>query len=153
MEEQKSFGISKRSVWKAWKKVKANQGAAGVDGVSIAQFEARLSDNLYKVWNRMASGSYFPPPVRRVHIPKAGGGERPLGIPTVGDRVAQMVAKHFLEPLVEPMFHWDSYGYRPGKSALDAVGQARKRCWQYDWVVDLDIKGCCSIITGFKPFV
>ncbi len=141
MEEQKSFGISKRSVWEAWKKVKANQGAAGVDEVTIAQFEAGLSDNLYKVWNRMASGSYFPPPVRRVYIPKAGGGERPLGIPTVGDRVAQMVAKHFLEPLVEPVFHPDSYGYRPGKSALDAVGQARQRCWQYDWVVDLDIKG------------
>jgi RNA-directed DNA polymerase len=141
MEEQKSFGVSKRSVWEAWKKVKANRGAAGVDGVSIAQFEARLSDNLYKVWNRMASGSYFPPPVRRVHIPKTGGGERPLGIPTVGDRVAQMVAKHFLEPSVEPVFHRDSYGYRPGKSALDAVGQARQRCWQYDWVVDLDIKG------------
>jgi group II intron reverse transcriptase/maturase len=141
VEEQKSFGVSKRSVWEAWKKVRANQGAAGVDEVTIAQFEARLSDNLYKVWNRMASGSYFPPPVRRVHIPKAGGGERPLGIPTVGDRVAQMVVKQFLEPLVEPEFHRDSYGYRPGKSALDAVGQARQRCWQYDWVVDLDIKG------------
>jgi RNA-directed DNA polymerase len=141
MEEQKSFGIRKRSVWEAWKKVRANQGAAGVDEVTIAQFEAGLSDNLYKVWNRMASGSYFPPPVRRVYIPKAGGGERPLGIPTVGDRVAQMVAKQFLEPLVEPVFHRDSYGYRPGKSALDAVGQARQRCWQYDWVVDLDIKG------------
>jgi len=141
MEEQKSFGIAKRSVWEAWKKVKANQGAAGVDEVTIAQLEAGLADNLYKVWNRMASGSYFPPPVRRVHIPKAGGGERPLGIPTVGDRVAQMVAKQFLEPLLEPVFHPDSYGYRPGKSALDAVGQARQRCWQYDWVVDLDIKG------------
>ena len=141
MEEQKSFGISKRSVWEAWQKVKANQGAAGVDGVRIAQFEVHSSGSLYKVWNRMASGSYFPPPVRRVYIPKAGGGERPLGIPTVGDRVAQMVAKRFLEPLVEPVFHPDSYGYRPGKSALDAVGQARQRCWQYDWVVDLDIKG------------
>ena len=141
MEEQKSFGIRKRSVWEAWKKVKANRGAAGVDGVSLAQFEADLSDNLYQIWNRMASGSYFPPPVRRVHIPKTGGGERPLGIPTVGDRVAQMVAKRFLEPLVEPIFHDDSYGYRPGKSALDAVGQARQRCWRYDWVVDLDIKG------------
>jgi len=141
MEEQKSFGITKRSVWEAWKRIRANQGAAGVDEVSIAQFEARLSDNLYKVWNRMASGSYFPPPVKRVYIPKAGGGERPLGIPTVGDRVAQMVAKQFLEPLVEPVFHPDSYGYRPGKSALDAIGQARQRCWRNDWVVDLDIKG------------
>jgi|TARA_B100001964_G_C14206694_1_gene588486 group II intron reverse transcriptase/maturase len=141
MEEQKSFGISKRSVWEAWKKVRANQGAAGVDAVTIAQFEARLSDNLYKVWNRMASGSYFPPPVKRVLIPKTDGGERPLGIPTVGDRIAQMVAKQFLEPLVEPVFHQGSYAYRPGKSALDAVGEARQRCWQYDWVIDLDIKG------------
>ena len=141
MEEQKSFGIAKRSVWEAWKKIRANQGAAGVDGVSIAQFESRLPDNLYKVWNRMASGSYFPSPVKRVYIPKGSGGERPLGIPTVGDRVAQMVAKQFLEPLVEPAFHPDSYGYRPGKSALDAVGQARQRCWRSDWVIDLDIKG------------
>jgi len=137
----KPFDISKRAVFEAWKRVRANQGAAGVDEVSIAAFEARLEANLYKLWNRMASGAYFPPAVRRVLIPKTDGGERALGIPTVGDRVAQMVAKTHLEPLVEPMFHPDSYAYRPRKSATDAVGQARKRCWRYDWVVDLDIKG------------
>ena len=137
----KPFDISKRAVFEAWKKVRANQGAAGVDEVSIAAFEEGLENNLYKLWNRMASGAYFPPPVRRVLIPKAGGGERPLGIPTVSDRVAQMVAKAHLEPLVEPVFHPDSYAYRPGKSAADAVGQARQRCWRYNWVVDLDIKG------------
>ena len=137
----KSFDISKRAVFEAWKKVRANKGAAGVDDVSVAGFEEGLENNLYKLWNRMASGAYFPPPVRRVMIPKADGGERPLGIPTVGDRVAQMVAKACLEPLVEPVFHPDSYAYRAGKSALDAVGQTRQRCWRYDWVVDLDIKG------------
>ena len=137
----KSYDISKRAVFEAWRKVRANDGTAGIDGMSIAVFEERLKDNLYKLWNRMTSGAYFPPPVRRVMIPKADGGERPLGIPTVGDRVAQMVAKAYLEPLVEPVFHPDSYAYRPRKSALDAVGQARKRCWRYDWVVDLDIKG------------
>jgi group II intron reverse transcriptase/maturase len=111
-----------------------------VDGQSIAAFEADLSNNLYKLWNRLASGSYFPPPVRRVDIPKDDGRTRPLGIPTVADRIAQMVVKRALEPLVEPHFHDDSYGYRPGKSALDAVGVARQRCWRYDWVLDLDIK-------------
>ena len=141
MTEAKPFCISKRAVWDAWLRVKANRGAAGVDEESIAQFEKRLKLNLYKIWNRMSSGSYFPPPVRIAKIPKGGGGERTLGIPTVGDRVAQMVLKLYLEPQVEPRFHRDSYGYRPRKSALDAVGVARKRCWQYDWVVDLDIKG------------
>ena len=137
----KPFDIPKREVWKAFKRVKANQGAAGVDGESIAEFEADLSNNLYKLWNRLSSGSYFPPPVRRVEIPKADGGTRPLGIPTVADRVAQEVARRFLEPRVEPVFHADSYGYRPGRSALDAVRMARARCWRYDWVLDLDIKG------------
>jgi RNA-directed DNA polymerase len=139
--ETKPFCISKMAVWKAWQRVKANQGAAGVDEESIADFEANLKGNLYKIWNRMSSGSYFPPPVRLVKIPKPGGGERILGIPTVADRVAQMVAKLYLEPEVEPEFHEDSYGYRPGKSALDAVGQARRRCWRNDWALDLDIKG------------
>jgi RNA-directed DNA polymerase len=125
----KPFSISKQAVWEAWLRVKANRGAAGVDDESIADFESGLKDNLYRIWNRMSSGSYFPPPVRTVMIPKASGGERPLGIPTVGDRVAQTVAKLYLEPLVEPHFHPDSYGYRPGKSALQAVGVARKRCW------------------------
>ena len=141
MEKAKPFSISKREVWEAYKRVKANQGAAGVDGQSIAEFESDLSNNLYKLWNRLASGSYFPPPVRRVDIPKGDGRTRPLGIPTVADRIAQMVVKRYLEPEVDKHFHPDSYGYRPGKSALDAVGQARERCWRYDWVLDLDIKG------------
>ena len=140
MDGAKPYNIPKREVWEAYKKVRANQGAAGVDGQSIADFEADLANNLYKLWNRLSSGSYFPPPVRRVDIPKGDGKTRPLGIPTVADRIAQMVVKRFLEPLVEPRFHDDSYGYRPGKSALDAVGTARQRCWRHDWVLDLDIK-------------
>ena len=137
----KSFDISKREVWEAYKKVKANRGAAGVDRQSIEEFESRLADNLYRLWNRLASGSYQPPPVRRVEIPKAGGGVRPLGIPTVADRVAQTVVKQRLEPQLEPHFHTDSYGYRPARSAHQAVSAARERCWQYAWVLDLDIKG------------
>jgi RNA-directed DNA polymerase len=137
----KPFDIPKREIWEAFKHVKANQGAAGVDGQSIEDFEARLGDNLYKLWNRLSSGSYMPSPVRRVEIPKANGGTRPLGIPTVADRVAQEVVRRYLEPLVEPMFHEDSYGYRPGRSAIDAIRTARQRCWRYDWVVDIDIKG------------
>jgi RNA-directed DNA polymerase len=121
--------------------VKANKGAAGVDDESLEAFEQDLKDNLYKIWNRMSSGSYFPPPVRTVMIPKAKGGQRSLGIPTVSDRIAQTVVKVYLEPLVEPHFHPDSYGYRPGKSALDAVATARKRCWRYNWVFDLDVRG------------
>ena len=128
-------------VWEAYKRVKANHGAAGVDEQTIADFERNLKGNLYKIWNRMSSGSYFPPPVRTVKIPKANGGKRKLGIPTVSDRIAQQVVKSRLEPAVDPLFHPDSYGYRPGKSALDAVGQARQRCWRYDWILDLDIKG------------
>jgi group II intron reverse transcriptase/maturase len=141
VDKAKPFSIAKREVWEAFKRVKANQGAAGVDGQSIADFEANLSGNLYKLWNRLSSGSYFPPPVRRVDIPKASGGTRPLGIPTVADRVAQEVVRRFLEPILEPVFHPDSYGYRPGKSAIDAVAKARERCWRFDWVLDLDIKG------------
>src|SRR5262250_2266542 len=141
MSEAKPFCISKWEVWEAYKRVKANQGAAGVDEQSIADFERDLKGNLYKIWNRMSSGSYFPPPVRTVKIPKANGGERKLGIPTVADRIAQQVVKSRLEPQVDRLFHADSYGYRPGKSALDAVGKARERCWRYDWVLDLDIKG------------
>jgi RNA-directed DNA polymerase len=143
VDRAKPFNIPKREVWEAYKSVRANKGAAGVDGQSIADFEADLSNNLYKLWNRMSSGSYFPPPVRRVDIPKGPDktGTRPLGIPTVADRTAQMVVKRFLEPLLEPHFHRDSYGYRPRKSALDAVGVARERCWRNDWVLDLDVKG------------
>jgi len=141
MAEDKPFCISKWAVLESWTKVRANRGAAGVDDVSVGQFEKKLKNNLYRIWNRMSSGSYVPPPVKRVVIPKPDGRERPLGIPTVGDRVAQMVVKMYLEPKVEPLFHPDSCGYRPGKSALDAVGTCRWRCWRYDWVVDLDIKG------------
>ena len=142
MTKAKPYAISKQVVWDAYKKVKANRGAAGVDGESLAAFEKDLKNNLYKIWNRMSSGSYFPPPVRLVEIPKGNtGATRPLGIPTVSDRIAQMVVKLYFEPLVEPHFHPDSYGYRPGKSALDAVGVTRQRCWRQDYVIDLDIKG------------
>src|SRR5438128_7157331 len=141
VDKAKPFDIPKREVWEAFKHVRANQGAAGVDRQSIADFEADLSNNLYKLWNRLSSGSYFPPPVRRVDIPKADGGTRPLGIPTVADRVAQEVARRYLEPRLEAVFHTDSYGYRPGRSAIDAVRQARQRCWRYDWVLGIDVKG------------
>jgi RNA-directed DNA polymerase len=141
MKEAKPFLISKREVWEAYQRVKANKGAAGIDEQSITEFEKDLKDNLYKLWNRMSSGSYFPPPVRTVMIPKASGGERKLGIPTVADRIAQTVVKAKLEPQVEPLFHSNSFGYRPGRSALDAVGQARRNCWKYDWVLDLDVRG------------
>lgn len=138
---EKPFDISKREVWEAWEKVKANKGAPGVDGCSIEDFEKNLQGNLYKLWNRMSSGSYFPPPVRAVEIPKAhGGGVRILGVPTVADRIAQTVVAARLESRVEPKFHQDSYGYRPGRSALDAVERCRERCWIKDWVVDLDIQ-------------
>ena len=138
----KPFVISKRRVWEAWRRVKANHGAAGVDEESIQAFEANLRDNLYKVWNRMSSGCYMPPPVRAVEIPKKGSGRgvRVLGVPTVADRVAQTVAYLYLEPEVEPVFHPDSYGYRPGRSAHDALRTCRARCWKYDWVLDLDLK-------------
>ena len=141
MEETKPFEISKQVVWDAYKRVKANKGAAGVDDESITLFEERLKDNLYKIWNRMSSGSYFPPPVRVVEIPKKNGGTRVLGVPTVVDRIAQMVAKMYFEPKVEPSFHPNSYGYRPGKSAIDAVAVTRQRCWRYDWLLEFDIKG------------
>lgn len=142
MDKAKPYDIAKREVWEAYRQVKANRGAAGVDGESLAAFEKDLKNNLYKIWNRMSSGSYFPPPVRGVEIEKKeDGAKRLLGIPTVADRVAQTVAKRYLEPIVEPVFHPDSYGYRPGKSAHDALGTARKRCWDKDWVIDLDIRG------------
>lgn len=140
-DEAKPFRITRWEVWEAYLKVKSNGGAAGLDGQSIEEFERDLKKNLYRIWNRMSSGSYFPPPVRTVKIPKANGGERTLGIPTVADRIAQMVVKKRLEAVVEPLFLPASYGYRPNKSAQEAVGQARQMCWAYDWVCDLDIKG------------
>jgi len=140
MTSTKPYGIAKHTVWDAYQRVKANRGAAGVDDETIAAFEQHLSGNLYKLWNRMSSGSYFPPPVRQVEIPKAKGGTRTLGIPTVSDRIAQTVVKLLIEPRLDPVFHPDSYGYRPGKSAKQAITVTRKRCWQYDWVVEFDIK-------------
>ena len=137
----RAFDIPKRLVWDAFQRVKSNGGAAGVDEESIADFERNLRGNLYKVWNRMTSGSYFPPPVRSVMIPKKDGGQRRLGIPAVADRVAQTAAKMVLEPMLEPVFDPDSFGYRPGRSALDAVALVRRRCWKRDWVVEFDIKG------------
>ncbi|MFT0250864.1 group II intron reverse transcriptase/maturase [Bacteroides thetaiotaomicron] len=141
MKDAKSFEISKQLVMEAYKRVKANRGTSGIDDVTIADFESNLKGNLYKIWNRMCSGSYLPPAVKLVEIPKSNGGKRPLGIPTVGDRVAQMVVVMTIEPDIEPHFHEDSYAYRPKKSALDAVEKAKDRCYTFHWVLDLDIKG------------
>jgi RNA-directed DNA polymerase len=137
----KPFVIPKRLVWEAYQRVKANKGAAGADGQSIEQFEADLSRNLYRIWNRMSSGSYFPPAVKAVPIPKKSGGERILGVPTVSDRIAQTAVTLLLEPILEPVFHDDSYGYRRGKSAHDALAVTRKRCWERAWVLEYDIRG------------
>ena len=137
----KPFRIERREVYEAYKAVKSAKGGAGADGQTIEDFEADLEGNLYRIWNRMSSGSYFPPPVFAVAIPKKTGGERILGVPPVSDRIAQMVAKQYIEPGLDAVFLEDSYGYRPRKSALDAVGVTRKRCWKYDWVLEFDIKG------------
>lgn len=141
MSAEKPFVIDKSLVWRAYKQVKANKGAAGVDAQSLRDFEQRLQPNLYRIWNRMSSGSYFPPPVKAVSIPKKDGGQRILGVPTVSDRIAQTVVKMVFEPLVEPIFHENSYGYRPGRSAHHALAIVRRRCWEYDWVIEFDIKG------------
>ena len=146
MEKTKSFNIPKQLFVQAYKLVKANAGGAGIDQQTLEDFERNLKDNLYKLWNRMSSGCYFPPPVKAVPIPKKTGGERILGVPTVGDRVCQMVVKLVFEPEIEPHFLPDSYGYRPHKSALDAIGVTRKRCWKYDWVLEFDIKGLFDTI-------
>ena len=139
--KDKPFAVPKLLVWEAWRQVKANKGAPGVDGQTLEEFEADLKGNLYKIWNRMSSGSYFPPPVRAVEIPKPhGGGVRVLGVPTIADRVAQTTVAMFLGPLVELRFHADSYGYRPGRSAHDALAACRARCWKFDWVIDLDVQ-------------
>lgn len=137
----KSFEISKHTVLAAYRRVKANRGAAGIDNESIEMFEADLQGNLYRIWNRRSSGSYFPPAVKRVEIPKKSGGTRVLGVPTVSDRIAQMVVKLMIEPQLDGLFHPDSYGYRPGKSAKQAIAVTRERCWRYDWVAEFDIKG------------
>ena len=139
--EDKPFVIPKLMVWEAYRRVAANKGAAGVDGQTLEQFEADLQGNLYKIWNRMSSGSYFPPPVRAVEIPKPhGAGVRVLGVPTIADRVAQTVVAMHLEPRAEPRFHPDSYGYRPKRSAHDALAACRQRCWKHDWAIDLDVQ-------------
>jgi RNA-directed DNA polymerase len=140
MSKTKPFCISKQAVMEAYLRVKANKGSAGVDEVRLEEFGKDLKNNLYRIWNRMSSGSYMPPPVLLVEIPKKNGGKRPLGIATVADRIAQTVVKMQIEPLIDPLFHEDSYGYRPNKSALDAVGKCRERCWRYNWVLDVDIK-------------
>jgi len=141
MEKDKPYNIPKQVVMEAYKRVKANKGSAGIDGQTIGEFDDGLRDNLYKIWNRMSSGSYFPPPVKLVEIPKKSGGKRGLGIPTVSDRVAQMVVAMYLERKLDSIFHEDSYGYRRNKSAIDAISQTRQRCWRYDYVVEFDIKG------------
>jgi RNA-directed DNA polymerase len=149
----KPFAISKWEVWEAYRQVKANRGAPGVDGVTLEEFDKDLKNNLYKIWNRMSSGSYFPPPVLAVEIPKPhGGGTRTLGVPTISDRVAQTVVARRLEAKVEPIFHPDSYGYRPHRSALDAVAACRERCWKSDWVIDLDIQKFLDALShcGFR---
>lgn len=141
VKSTKSFEISKHVVMDAYRRVKANRGAAGIDNESIEMFESDLKHNLYRIWNRMSSGSYFPPAVKQVEIAKKNGGTRILGVPTVSDRVAQMVAKLYVEPQLDRLFHADSYGYRPDRSAKEAIAITRKRCWRYDWVVEFDIKG------------
>ena len=137
----KAYDIPKALIWEAWLHVRANQGAAGIDAETIERFETKLGANLYKLWNRMSSGSYLPPAVKAVPIPKKSGGVRILGVPTVADRVAQTAVKMWLEPQIDPIFRDDSYGYRPGKSALEAISVTRRRCWDYDWVVEFDIRG------------
>jgi len=148
--ETKSIPISRQMVWQAYKKVRANKGSAGVDNISMDQFDAKRSQHLYKLWNRMASGSYFPPPVKEVEIPKKDGNVRKLGIPTISDRVGQMVVKMFIEPRLEKMFSKNSYGYRPNKNAHQALSSVRENCWKNDWVIDLDIKGFFDNIDHIK---
>jgi RNA-directed DNA polymerase len=139
--ETKSIPISRQDVWEAYKKVRANKGSAGVDAISMEEFDAKRAKYLYKLWNRMASGSYFPPPVKEVEIPKKGSKRRKLGIPTIGDRVGQMVVKNYIESRLEKVFSPNSYGYRPKKNAHQALESVRRNCWKTDWVIDMDIKG------------
>jgi RNA-directed DNA polymerase len=147
VEITKSFSIPKKLVMQAYQVVKANKGSHGIDQQSLANFEKNWRGNLYKLWNRMSSGTYFPRPVRRVAIPKKTGGERSLGIPTIEDRIASTVVKLALEPELEKHFHSDSYGYRPSRSALDAVTITRERCRTYDWVIEFDIQAMFDTIS------
>lgn len=149
----KSYEIDKRLIFDAYQRVRKNKGSAGIDNVGIEEYDNTLSANLYKLWNRMSSGSYFPKSVKLVEIPKSGGGFRSLGVPTVEDRIAQMSAVLVMEPILEPLFHMDSYGYRPGRSAHDAIGQARARCWKYGWVLDMDISKFFDTIDHEKLMV
>ena len=139
MDEAKPFEVGKWLVYEGWKEVKSNKGSAGIDGIGVAEYERKLHNNLYKLWNRMSSGSYFPKPVKLVEIPKSNGGKRPLGIPTVEDRVAQAAVVKAIMPKLDKIFHEDSYGFRPNKSAHDAVAKADERCMRYSWVLDMDI--------------
>jgi group II intron reverse transcriptase/maturase len=148
--ETKSVPISRQMIWEAYKKVKANKGSAGVDSISMEKFDANRSKYLYKLWNRMASGSYYPPAVKEVEIPKKDGKIRRLGIPTISDRVGQMAVKDYLEPRFEEIFSPNSYGYRPNKNAHQALSIVRENCWKYDWVIDLDIKGFFDNISHEK---
>ena len=141
MTKTKPFDITRKEVWRAYEVVKANKGAGGIDGVDLLSFEENLKDNLYKIWNRMSSGTYFPQPLKAISIPKKSGGTRTLKIPTVADRIAQTVVKQRIEPNIEPYFYVDSYGYRPNKSAHDAIEATRSRCWKFDWVLEFDIVG------------
>ncbi len=141
MSKLKSQPISKHMVWEAYHKVKSNRGGAGIDGVTFKEFDSNLGDNLFKIWNRLASGSYFPPAVKEVGIPKKDGSKRMLGIPTISDRISQMVVKIYLEPRFEKLFHNDSYGYRPNRNAHMALEKAQKMSWRFAWVIDMDIKG------------
>jgi len=139
--ETKTHPITKRMVLEAYRKVKQNKGGAGIDDQTIQEFDRDVQGNLYRLWNRMTSGSYFPAPVKEVKIPKKSGGSRVLAVPTVTDRIAQQVVKHYLEPKVDHLFHKDSYGYRVGKNAHQAIESAKQRCFRTPWVIDMDIKG------------
>ena len=150
LENKKPFNIEIELVLKAYKKAKSNKGAAGIDDQSFEEFDRNLNNNLYKLWNRMSSGSYFPPPVKAVEIPKRSGGKRTLGIPTVADRIAQTVVAELVAPNMEKYFHENSYGYQARKNALDAIEVTRKRCWKYDWLVEYDIKGLFDNINHTK---
>lgn len=141
MYRSKPYCISRKSVQKAYLKIKANKGSSGVDQMSMEAFDEQPQKHLYKLWDQMSSGSYMPPAIKLVEIPKKGGGKRPLGIPTITDRIGQAVVAKELEKVVDNLFHEDSYGYRPRKSAIQAVEKVRERCWEYSWVLDIDIKG------------